>query len=224
MSHKTTKALIALCFMLLMLLTLVACGSNQTIDESANSSTIEETSDIQESSTIDKATPTPKPSKEPTPTPTQKPTSSKSEDTTSQEPTPTPTPTPKPTTQETKPPQTTTTPTTPTTPPHTHDWVTTTIHHEEVGHYETKTTYEEVIVGYTPKYLHYFCKMCDFETTSYEELDAHSWEYGHNGNIYNVEGGDPIIEQQEVTTNEWVVDTQAWDETITKCSGCGATK
>ena len=222
---------------------LASCANKQSIEES---STIDEPGESQPTQEVE-TTQTPMPSDgEPSEsTPTQKPTSTQTP-TPTQETKPTQTPTSTPT-QETKPTQTPTQ-----TPTHTHSYIggdcktkstcsicgqvgdygdhswtttTSTIHHDEVGHYEQRVIgQEQVVVGYT-KEVTYYCSECSFTTSSYDELDNHGWETDHWANAAKIEDV-PMYETRDVVSNEWIVDSQAWDETIstTTCSICGATK
>lgn len=120
----------------------------------------------------------------------------------------------------------TTTPTPTPTQVHEHTWVTNTIHHEEQGHYESKVVgSEQVLVGYTKEFAYYYCTTpgCSFTTLSYDEMDNHEWETEHGGTGTKVENI-PMYETRDVVEDQWVVDTPAWDEVITTCSGCGATQ
>lgn len=110
-------------------------------------------------------------------------------------------------------------------PEHTHSWqaVTKTVHHDEVGHYETQivqAAWDEPI--YESRYI---CNRCDFSTKDGGEITDHI--LGACGGGYHV-GKVQIdtIHHDAVTKQVWIVDQAAWDETVItgyKCS-CGVTK
>ena len=90
------------------------------------------------------------------------------------------------------------------------------VYHEEEGHYETVVVQEEV------KEEHYICKGCgaDLGRSAYD-AGVHSVLCGSS---YTTGW---VVVQEEVTEQQWVVDTAAYSETVTtgyKCSSCGATK
>lgn len=107
-----------------------------------------------------------------------------------------------------------------------HTWVavTKTVHHDEVGHYET--------VEHQRTVTKYKCPVC------YEKFASLDLYYAHFDSEHAPSySGDPIRalrnqyttsnEIETYTTNEWVVDTAAYDETVVtgyKCSVCGKTK
>lgn len=107
-----------------------------------------------------------------------------------------------------------------------HTWVavTETVHHDEVGHYET--------VEHQRTVTKYKCPVC------YEKFASLDLYYAHFDSEHAPSySGDPIRalrnqyttsnEIETYTTNEWVVDTAAYDETVVtgyKCSICGKTK
>ncbi|MGN0539791.1 MAG: zinc-ribbon domain-containing protein [Candidatus Fimenecus sp.] len=107
-----------------------------------------------------------------------------------------------------------------------HTWVaiTKTVHHDEVGHYEA--------VEHQRTVTKYRCPVCSKEFAS---LDLY---YAHFDSVHTPSyDGDPIrafrnqyepvSDIETYTTNEWVVDTAAYDETVVtgyKCSVCGKTK
>lgn len=107
-----------------------------------------------------------------------------------------------------------------------HTWVavTETVHHDEVGHYET--------VEHQRTVTKYKCPVC------YEKFASLDLYYTHFDSEHAPSySGDPIRalrnqyttsnEIETYTTNEWVVDTAAYDETVVtgyKCSVCGKTK
>lgn len=107
-----------------------------------------------------------------------------------------------------------------------HTWVavTETVHHDEVGHYET--------VEHQRTVTKYKCPVCYNKFSSLDLYYAH-FDSEHAPSY----SGDPIRalrnqyttsnEIETYTTNEWVVDTAAYDETVVtgyKCSICGKTK
>lgn len=107
-----------------------------------------------------------------------------------------------------------------------HTWVavTETVHHDEVGHYET--------VEHQRTVTKYKCPVC------YKKFASLDLYYTHFDSVHTPSyDGDPIRalrnqyttanEMETYTTNEWVVDTAAYDETVVtgyKCSICGKTK
>ena len=117
-------------------------------------------------------------------------------------------------------------------PAHTHSWtpVTKTVHHDEVGHYETVTVqaaydepvYESVVI----------CGGCGKNFGSGEAaceaaLDHTMEDFYDNCENYHTEDRQVGTKHHDaVTEQRWVVDQKAYDETVTtgyKCS-CGATK
>lgn len=107
-----------------------------------------------------------------------------------------------------------------------HSWVaqTTTVHHDEVGHYETVTVqeaYDETIYESRP-----VCNACGTVFTSVEEAAYHGIITEH-GNYSIKKVAVDTKHHDAVTEQKWVVDQKAYDETVTtgyKCSVCGATK
>lgn len=107
-----------------------------------------------------------------------------------------------------------------------HNWVTQTqtVHHDEVGHYET--------VEKQRKVTKYKCPVC------YEKLVSLDEYYTHFDNTHKPSyDGDPItILREQYTTEsgyeyytmqEWVVDEEAYDEVVitgSNCSICGEEK
>lgn len=104
-----------------------------------------------------------------------------------------------------------------------HTWVavTETVHHDEVGHYET--------VQDAKKVVKYQCPIC------YNLFDSDSLYYSHFDQNHKDDSTSEIfrdryekVERYEYyETQKWVVDCKAYDETITKgyqCSVCGKTK
>lgn len=108
-----------------------------------------------------------------------------------------------------------------------HSWVaqTKTVHHDETGHYETVVDAKEV--------TKYRCPLCGYGSDNeYSSLDAY---YKH----FDAKHGDDSLSStfrdsyeeverwEEYETKEWIVDSEAYDETVItgyKCSVCGAKK
>lgn len=125
-------------------------------------------------------------------------------------------------------------------PQHTHNWVTEEIYHEEKGHYETETvqTGTRTVVDEEawdePVYeARLVCNVCGYVSDNTEEMSDHmAFEHDFDGSWYNdpvqvgtkhhdaVTHEEPIYEERE----HWVVDQEAWTETRTYCSECGAEK
>jgi hypothetical protein len=116
--------------------------------------------------------------------------------------------------------------TTTTTPTHTHSWkaVYKTVHHDEVGHNETKTVtaaYDEPI--YESMYV---CSEGDYTSDDATDMVLHSFEHDFNTSysVERVQTG--TTHHDAVTETVYVVDTAAYDEQVVdhyECS-CGATK
>lgn len=111
-------------------------------------------------------------------------------------------------------------------PEHSHSWqaVTTTVHHDEIGHYETQIVqeaYDEPI--YEKGYC--ICNKCGYYTKDADLMAIHVLEScGGGWKIGSVQVG--TKHHDAVTKQVWIVDKAAWDETVItgyKCS-CGATK
>lgn len=120
----------------------------------------------------------------------------------------------------------------PTSPTHTHNWtaVTKTIHHKEQGHYETVTVSEAWDEPVYNEYEVAICNQCGADITG--NTTAHfknSLLNGGNCGGWHSEWRQEIIDtihHPAKTEKKWVIDSEAYDETITtgyKCS-CGATK
>ena len=125
-------------------------------------------------------------------------------------------------------------------PQHVHNWVTEKIYHEEKGHYETETvqTGTKTVVDEEawdePIYeARLVCNVCGYVSDNTDDMIDHmAFEHDADGSWYNdpVEVGskhhdavtheEPVYEERE----HWVVDQDAWTETRTYCSGCGAEK
>lgn len=108
---------------------------------------------------------------------------------------------------------------------HKHNWKTTTVHHDEIGHNEIMSMVVMDVIGHTPQVENYVCEDCGQWSADEEFCTIHSLEENHySGYSIKITGGEPIYEPMEICEEVWVVDTPAWDEKITKCSGCGVTK
>lgn len=110
-------------------------------------------------------------------------------------------------------------------PEHTHSWqaVTKTVHHDEVGHYETQivqAAWDEPVSE-----SRVICNKCGFSTKDEDEIMIHCMEVC-NGRWHVGKVQIDTIHHDAVTKQVWIVDQAAWDETVItgyKCS-CGATK
>lgn len=129
---------------------------------------------------------------------------------------------------------------------HTHDWVeqTKTVHHDETGHYEEVMTGNRTVVDEEaydePVYeIKCVCSACGYEADSTDEIGDHmdshyDPELGYIDASYSVqEVVTDVIHHPEVSHEEpvyeqqWVIDSEAWDETVVtgyRCSSCGAVK
>lgn len=119
---------------------------------------------------------------------------------------------------------------------HTHTWeeVTTTVYHEEQGHYENVVV-KEAWTETKPKYETQYraiCNTCGHDITGNEpsHIKNHMLN-GENGSYRNepvkVQVGTETINHPAVTERKWVIDKPAWTEKVVtgyKCSDCGATK
>jgi hypothetical protein len=103
-----------------------------------------------------------------------------------------------------------------------------TVHHDEVGHYEETGHYEKVQTG-TKSYV--TCSKCGYTEECDKGGDCSDYMTLHlfftcDSSYYNT--STPIYETQWVSDGQdWVVDTPAYDETVSdgyQCSVCGATK
>ena len=120
---------------------------------------------------------------------------------------------------------------------HTHSWnpITSTVHHEEQGHYENilvSEAWTEEVPIYEEQEV-YICNGCGADTTS--DPDKHMYEAllvgntkcaGYSSDWKQIQVGTDKITHDAVYESKWIVDKAAWDETVTtgyKCS-CGATK
>jgi len=130
--------------------------------------------------------------------------------------------------------------------PHTHDWVkqTKTVHHDEKGHFEDVQTGTRTVVDeeawdepvYETKAV---CSVCGYEADSTSEINDHldthyDPELGYSDASYSSRRVqvDTIhhpaqTHEEPVYEQEWVVDSEAWDETVVtgyRCRTCGAEK
>lgn len=123
-------------------------------------------------------------------------------------------------------------------PQHVHNWVTEKIYHEEKGHYETETvqTGTRTVVDEEawdePIYeARLVCNVCGYVSDDSWDMGEHMVdEHEADGSWYNdpvqvgtkhhdaVTHEEPVYEERE----HWVVDQDAWTETRTYCSECGA--
>lgn len=110
---------------------------------------------------------------------------------------------------------------------HIHQWVnqTTTIHHEATGHYEQKLVKEAIPIYVT--ITKNICNVCNQDITGNE--DSHFHENGEPVSITTstVSVYDPDKSEPAQYENVWVVDNEAWDETVVTgqiCIECGATQ
>lgn len=152
---------------------------------------------------------------EPTTAPTTEPTTEPTQATAPTEPATKPTEP----TQATEPVTTPTQPTTPapTQPAHVHSW--TTVHHDEVGHYEdvvVKAAYYEEINSRDVV----VCNVCgaqfgDVESCWYHISDVHD-AFGS----YRVDTISDKVYHEAVTEKRYILDSAAYDERV--CSECGA--
>ena len=109
-----------------------------------------------------------------------------------------------------------------------HDWedMLETVHHDEVGHYEN------VLVGYD-SIEKYHCSSSDCNDSpwfsSYDELSKHyQTVHGYTVSLDQLKSMCyTSYDQKPVYENQWIIDTEAYEETIVtgqKCKRCGATK
>jgi hypothetical protein len=110
-----------------------------------------------------------------------------------------------------------------------HNWVeqTKTVHHDEVGHYEETGHYEKVKTGCKG---YYTCNKCGY---SEEPVNGSISDDFALHVLLTCDSSYSLIYQDVYETQwvsdgkQWVVDTKAYDETVSngyKCSVCGATK
>lgn len=123
-------------------------------------------------------------------------------------------------------------------PQHVHNWVTEKIYHEEKGHYETETvqTGTKTVVDEEawdePVYdTACVCNVCGYTCYDDDEIADHMVdEHEADGSWYTTEKQvgskhhDAVIHEEPVyeEREHWVVDQDAWTETRTYCSECGA--
>ena len=191
--------------------------------------------------TTTKAAAAPAPTEEPARAETPAPAPGTGQTETPEEPAPTATPKPSAPvpTEEPAPPAHTTKPAAPAAAPvpaHVHTWVTNTetVHHDEVGHYEdvvvgTRTVVDEEEFEEPVVKIEAVCSCGEILRTDYD-FDLHLGFYPHGYTVMPVVVDyihhDAVTHEENVTENRWIVDSPAWDETIstTVCSGCGATR
>lgn len=119
---------------------------------------------------------------------------------------------------------------------HSHSWnpITTTIHHDEVGHNEdilVSAAWTEEIPNYEEREV-LICNGCGADITA--NPTTHNKNHMLNGErggwsteYRQIQVGTNKINHEAVYEKKWVVDKAAWDETVTtgyKCSSCGETK
>ena len=128
---------------------------------------------------------------------------------------------------------------------HTHDWVeqTETVHHEEKGHYENVEVGMETIVDEEawdePVYDYVqVCSVCGYSTDSDDDIIGHMLSHtDENGDLYGSYSSKRVqvdtihhsglTHEEPVYEQEWVVDSEAWDEEVVtgyRCRTCGAEK
>ncbi len=123
---------------------------------------------------------------------------------------------------------------------HTHNWVaqTKTVHHAEVGHNEqvlVQAAYDEQVPQYG-MVEHTLCSACGQDLTNLGQsgVGAHIKSHALNGEnagyysnyVQEVTGYETVHHEAQYST-QYVVDQQAYDETVTTgyiCSTCGKTK
>ncbi len=104
-----------------------------------------------------------------------------------------------------------------------HDWapITQTVHVDEVGHYENKTVEKRLTL--------FRCALCYKEFATLENYYDH-FDSQHDGDSLEIVFRDryeTFAEYREVEEQTWVVDTPAYDKTITvgrRCRDCGKTE
>ena len=119
---------------------------------------------------------------------------------------------------------------------HTHNWVEVykDVYHAEEGHYENvlvKEAWTESVPVYEEQYRA-ICNTCGADITSnYIEHTRNHMLNGEGGSYKNVpmqvQVGTNTITHDAVYEKKYVVDKQAWTESVLsgyKCNGCGATK
>lgn len=111
---------------------------------------------------------------------------------------------------------------------HTHSWVQqyTTVYHEEVGHSEQVWVVDAQAWDEPVYEGHYICNKCGADLGTGDPT-AHSIECRSGYHTENVQVGTTHHDEVGHYESKWVVDSQAWTETVPNgysCSGCGATK
>ena len=111
---------------------------------------------------------------------------------------------------------------------HTHSWVQqyTTVYHEEVGHSEQVWVVDAQAWDEPVYEGHYICNKCSADLGTGDST-AHSIECRSGYHTENVQVGTTHHDEVGHYESKWVVDSQAWTETVPNgysCSGCGATK
>ena len=129
---------------------------------------------------------------------------------------------------------------------HVHDWMEQTeiIHHDETGHFEevktgTRTVVDEEAYEEPVYQMKCVCSACGYEADSVDEIGSHMDSHydpqlGYIDASYSVqEVVTDVIRHPEssheepVFEKQWIVDSEAWDETVVtgyRCSTCGAVK
>lgn len=111
---------------------------------------------------------------------------------------------------------------------HTHSWVQqyTTVYHEEVGHSEQVWVVDAQAWDEPVYKAHYICNKCGADLGRGDPT-AHSIECRSGYHTESVQVGTTHHDEVGHYESKWVVDSQAWTETVPNgysCSGCGATK
>ena len=118
---------------------------------------------------------------------------------------------------------------------HVHNWIpiTEVVHHDATGHYENKevsAAYDETVYDYVEKGVR--CRDCGRVFSRYEDWEAFVKEqvvagnYSHGSYEVYYEQEPRVVHHDAVTSQVWVQDKAAYDETVTtgyKCE-CGARK
>ncbi len=118
---------------------------------------------------------------------------------------------------------------------HVHNWIpiTEVVHHDATGHYENKevsAAYDETVYDWVEKGVR--CRDCGRIFASDEEwlnfVKEQAWQENYSHGSYEVyyEQVPRVVHHDAVTSQVWVQDSAAYDETVTtgyKCE-CGASK
>lgn len=118
---------------------------------------------------------------------------------------------------------------------HVHNWIpiTEVVHHDATGHYENKevfAAYDETVYDWVEKGVR--CRDCGRIFSRYEDWEAFVKEqvvagnYSHGSYEVYYEQEPKVVHHDAVTSQVWVQDSAAYDETVTtsyKCD-CGARK